>query len=316
MLPFVFVDPARTFGLAPFGIVVVLGLAVWSLAVRRELGARGYERALYSDLQFLVFVCAVVFAHVIDEVFYRPERLVSQPWRLLALWDGMSSTGGFVGTFVGALIFRATEPVRAGGFFPRRRRKAPLSLWPFADVTFATLPVGYAIGRLACALVHDHPGALASASNPLAVAWPTGPEDGLARTFGPFVVVTGGSTPRYDLGLLEVLVWLLLLAAVLPFWTRRSGPRAGKPPTLGTTTALVCLGYAPLRFALDFLRMTDAPGADPRWAGLTFAQWVMVPLAGLGALGLRRALAGRAGEARPDDATLEADVRPAAKLAT
>lgn len=314
MLPFVFVDPARTFGLAPFGLVVVLGLAVWSLAVRRELAARGYDRALYSDLQFLVFVCAVIFAHVLDEVFYRPERLLTQPWKLLALWDGMSSTGGFVGTFVGAMIFRATEPVRAGGFLPRRRRKAPLSLWPFADVTFATLPVGYGIGRLACALVHDHPGALTSASNPLAVAWPAGPDDGVGRVVGPFVVVTGGSTPRYDLGLLEVFVWLLLLAAALPLWTRATGTRAGKPPPLGTMTALACLGYAPLRFALDFLRMTDMPGADPRWGGLTFAQWVMIPLAGLGVLGLRRALASRAGTAAPDDTTIEDAVRPAATL--
>ena len=37
-------------------------------------------------------------------------------------------------------------------------------------------------------------------------------------------------------------------------------------------TALTGLFYAPVRFLLDFLRFN--PEADPRYLGLTFAQWV------------------------------------------
>ena len=43
---------------------------------------------------------------------------------------------------------------------------------------------------------------------------------------------------------------------------------------LRMVTALVGLLYAPVRFLLDFLRFN--PDFDPRYVGLTFAQWVSI----------------------------------------
>ena len=45
---------------------------------------------------------------------------------------------------------------------------------------------------------------------------------------------------------------------------------------LGSSTS------SPVRFALDFLRATDLPGADPRYFGLTPAQYGSVACFGAG----------------------------------
>jgi phosphatidylglycerol:prolipoprotein diacylglycerol transferase len=47
----------------------------------------------------------------------------------------------------------------------------------------------------------------------------------------------------------------------------------------------MCTAYAPVRFALDFLRERDGSGllgADPRYAGLTPAQWASFGLLATG----------------------------------
>src|SRR5690606_31350558 len=50
--------------------------------------------------------------------------------------------------------------------------------------------------------------------------------------------------------------------------------RPKKRPNAGMITALTGMFYAPVRFLLDFLRFN--PEHDPRYFGLTFAQWVSI----------------------------------------
>jgi phosphatidylglycerol:prolipoprotein diacylglycerol transferase len=128
-------------------------------------------------------------------------------------------------------------------------------------------------GRAACALKHDHPGAAASEGAWLAVAFPSPEEaqDWIAnKRFG----LLEGHTPRYDLGLLELLFTLVLAVVFAILWRRRL--RAGMH------MALLCLLYAPVRFALDFLRMPESDGGDSRYAALTPAQWSCIVLLGCG----------------------------------
>ncbi|MCA9668278.1 MAG: prolipoprotein diacylglyceryl transferase [Myxococcales bacterium] len=105
---------------------------------------------------------------------------------------------------------------------------------------------GWIIGRLGCFLAHDHPGVHSDFF--LAVDYP------------------GGA--RHDLGLYEVLlaVALTVLLYALPRRER----------FVGFYTALVIGIYAPVRFALDFLRV-----ADRRYLGLTPAQYLCVAMLGL-----------------------------------
>lgn len=137
---------------------------------------------------------------------------------------------------------------------------------PYADNVMALLPLGWVFGRAGCSIAHDHPGLLSDAW--LAVQYPDG--------------------GRFDLGLLEMLSTLPLAAAFL--WLgRRARP-------WGFFAAIACVYYAPLRFALDFLRESAAPvgdvhGAiDPRYAYLTPAQWECFLLLALGAWLLVRVL--------------------------
>jgi phosphatidylglycerol:prolipoprotein diacylglycerol transferase len=96
----------------------------------------------------------------------------------------------------------------------------------------------------------------------------------------------GGS--RFDLGLLELLLTIPLALTFLYL--------ARKPRPWGFFSALACTTYAPLRFALDFLREHDnVPGdvhgaIDPRYFYLTPAQWECFALLALGVFLLQRVL--------------------------
>jgi phosphatidylglycerol:prolipoprotein diacylglycerol transferase len=146
------------------------------------------------------------------------------------------------GGFAGAFLGLA--------FYYRRARRPWLAL---ADVLVAGLVVGWVFGRLGCTLVHDHIGRPSDFW--LAIDFPEG--------------------PRHDLGFYEFLYTLVVLlpAAILLTRVRRMP---------GTTVAVIALLYAPARFLGDFLRNSDLPGADPRYGGLTLAQYACLGLAAVG----------------------------------
>jgi phosphatidylglycerol:prolipoprotein diacylglycerol transferase len=114
---------------------------------------------------------------------------------------------------------------------------------------------GWLFGRLACFSVHDHPG--------------------VQSTF--FLGIDIDGTPRHDLGFYELL-YTIVLFAVVQMTTRRRRYD-------GYVIALAATSYAPVRFALDFLRVRDAT-----YAGLTPAQWACLPLLVVGVYFLRGTL--------------------------
>lgn len=135
----------------------------------------------------------------------------------------------------------------AGAVYLRLSGRA---LLPWADVVAWAFPFGLLLARAGCALVHDHPGMLSSSW--LAVRFP------------------GGA--RLDCGLLEWMAAPPLVALAVALGRRRLAP--------GRLAASVGGAYSVVRLSLDFLRARDLPGSDPRFAGLTFAQWVCLLLLG------------------------------------
>lgn len=243
--------PPVPISIKPFGALVAIGVylgAYLTMQRARRLGLD--ERAMGSFIAHVVGY-GFVGGHVLDELFYYPQRLVEDPLSIFKLWDGLSSFGGFVGAVIGMLIWRA-------------RQRVPVL--PYADNVVALLPVGWFFGRAGCATAHDHPGLLSDAW--FAVQYP------------------GGG--RFDLGLLEMLLTVPLMLAFL--WL------AKKPRPWGFFAALACISYAPLRFALDFLRERDpVPGdihgaIDPRYFYLTPAQWECFAMFGFGLWLLRHVL--------------------------
>lgn len=267
MLPFVFAPDGVIFGISPWAFAVFFGGWVGLQLAERLAKHRGYDLEVFRTAVAWVVMTGLVLGHVLDEVFYHPDILVEHPSSLFFLNRGQSSCGGFVGAIVGGLMWKYFDLHRKGLGLSFSRRPTPLPLLPVTEIMMATFPVTWVFARLGCALVHDHPGRLATAGSFgswLALAWPTDAEDGVVHALGPLRYVYG-STSRYDLGLIECLVTIPLALAFATTWRRRL--------PLGLYTVIVCLTYAPIRFALDFLRVTDVPEADRRYASLTFAQW-------------------------------------------
>jgi phosphatidylglycerol:prolipoprotein diacylglycerol transferase len=146
------------------------------------------------------------------------------------------------GGFFGALAGLAI-------YFARRHRGWLVE----ADILVQALVVGWVFGRLGCTLVHDHIGT--RTQFPLAVRFPNG--------------------PRHDLGLYEFLFTVLVLVPAVFALNRR-------PRRPGTSVWVIALLYAPVRFFADFLRHTDLPAPDARYAGLTPAQYACIALATIG----------------------------------
>jgi phosphatidylglycerol:prolipoprotein diacylglycerol transferase len=268
VIPFIHIEPIGLgpLSLQPFGILVALAVMVgFSLAIRRARRLDIDVTQLHS-LAGWILVGGFVAAHVLDSIFYHPREVLERPWMLLALWSGLSSFGGFIGAVLGAVAWKhyeMREVVRIGDRFllvrPVRRKK-PVAILSYADVIVAVFPVAWIFGRAGCAVVHDHPGARAPAGSWLAVAYGPGPID----HFG-LLEFRHGIEPRYDLGFLEMLFAIILAGGFALTWRRGRA--------CGWYVVAASVLYAPVRFALDFLRVEDAAGGDLRYGGFTPAQW-------------------------------------------
>lgn len=158
---------------------------------------------------------------------------------MLGAWSagGLVATGGTLssaGGFVGALIALVVIT-----------RALRLDLLRAADAAAYAFPFGWFFARAGCAIAHDHLGKPSTSF--LAVSFPTG--------------------PRLDLGLLEWLATPFLITLVV-FVSRRARRD-------GLVAATLAVAYGLVRFVLDFFRVDDGSRmADPRWFGLSAAQWV------------------------------------------
>lgn len=234
-----------TFGIPvdPWATLVCLGILL-GLELARARGMRmGFEpRDVVDGVVFTVLV-GFLGAHIFTVLFYFPERLQKDGiWSLLKVWEGFSSTGGFLGGFVGLWIFY--------------RYLRPRDVLRFADLIAYGFPVGWLFGRIGCAVVHDHIGS--------PTTWPIGVN---------FPATHVASGIRHELGLYEAVLTLPMV--VLWFWLGRKD----WPP--GFFIGLFFAIYGPMRFGLDFLRNADLASSDARYAGLTPAQWAMIGM-GLG----------------------------------
>ncbi len=123
-----------------------------------------------------------VVGHIVHVVAYNPERLETDGiMSLLRIWQGFSSTGGFIGAVLGSVVFY--RYIRKKGWLIH------------ADTIMFGFPFAWAFGRLGCFTAHDHIGKPSDFW--LAVQFPKG--------------------SRHDLGLYEAL-WTIGIAALFWYW--------------------------------------------------------------------------------------------------
>jgi phosphatidylglycerol:prolipoprotein diacylglycerol transferase len=287
LIPYVKV-PELTIGPVPlhaFGLLVATGVVVGTALATSRARKRGFDLDLLNSFITWMLVVGFICGHVLDEIFYHPSEILEDPLSLFKLWAGLSSFGGLSGALIGIILWKYFDyrPYGTPGGWGFVRNPVPRPIFAFADVILSVYPVAWIFGRSGCSSVHDHPGDVAGAFAPLAVEFPSpnpavsGPP-GELHVLGPIRFVEGrlihGHFPRYDLGLLELMFTILLAGIIALTWRK-------KVPT-GTYIVVTSLAYAPVRFAMDFLRIRGGDGADPRYGGLTPAQWEAIALFGLG----------------------------------
>lgn len=261
MLPYV-AQPVLHLGPLPlhaFGLLVAMAVLVGSAVAQRRARAIGFDEHTIQDLLTWIVAGGFLGGHVLDLLFYEPAVVLHDPLRLLRLWDGLGSFGGFVGAVAGAALYL--------------RRHAVRDAWRALDVIAYAFPFGWIFGRLGCTLAFDHPGR--------------------ATTFFLGERYTDGVV-RHNLGLDEALFTVVI--AALFFAVGR------KARASGTFVGLLALVYAPVRFAMDALRI-----ADTRYFGLTPAQYgsALLAVVGIAILALRPRLSAR-DEATTEDAATSA----------
>jgi phosphatidylglycerol:prolipoprotein diacylglycerol transferase len=224
-----------------FGPLVAVGVILGWKQCLKYAKAKDIDEFFFRDYLFWMLVFAFVISHWVSVLFYFPHQVRENPMVLFAIWNGLSSVGGFFGAFIGMMYYL-------------RKHKQPVIV--YADATIFGLLVGWCFGRAGCSLVHDHPGGIVPEGTFMAVGpWPDG-------------------TWRYDLGLIELMFAVTLCTGIYVL----GKPLQRKP---GWLVGTVVMAYAPFRFFLDFLRADQVakrviPTPDARYAGLTPAQWFCI----------------------------------------
>jgi phosphatidylglycerol:prolipoprotein diacylglycerol transferase len=150
---------------------------------------------------------------------------------------------------------------------------------PYADSLAYGLAIGWMFGRMGCYVAHDHPGNLVGGEwySFMAVNYPCPDAHCAVReSFG--WLVTAADQPifrRYDMGFFEVVI----AAALATFYAIADRFR----PRSGFFVAAIATYYGPVRFLLDYLRVKNTRLADPRWWGLTPAQYSAIFVCAIGA---------------------------------
>jgi phosphatidylglycerol---prolipoprotein diacylglyceryl transferase len=236
MIPW-FVTPSLPLGpvaIHVFGVLVACGILVGARLTQKRGVQLGLDPERVSQMITTVLICGFLMAHWFDVFAYPPAHQDITLWKILNPLEGISSFGGFAGALIGLYAWC-------------RVKKQPIM--PYADSLGFGLAAGWFFGRLGCFTAHDHPGR--KTTFPLSVDY---------HLYRPEL-----SGPRHDLGLDEAL-WAGMVTVLFLVLARKKRP-------LGLYVMLLSILYGPVRFALDFLRATDVEGADPRYLGLTPAQY-------------------------------------------
>ena len=290
MIPYFHFDPISvipgTIEFHVFGILVGTGVLMGSWLAQKRAAQVGLNNRVVADLALWIVLVSFFFAHQVSLFAYFPERVFGDPcqfatdcmiggeqfvckssgrcsngsWlEVLNIASGISSYGGFLGAFIALWSFFKLKRIRViPGIIDLTGGKGRPAL-RYLDVMTQGFAVGWFWGRMGCFTAHDHIGKASDFF--LAVNFPDGFRSGV-----PAIAAIGaeGFTPRFDLGFLEMLYTIPLIAFFYLWANKRDDLRPG------FYCAVMVLTYAPYRFFLDAMRATDISGADRRYFSSLF----------------------------------------------
>jgi len=272
-LPYFTVGPWELggFKIHIFGVMVAIGVLTAHTIALRRVERFGYDPDQARVLYLVGLFSGFVFSHIFNVLLYEPATVLENPAELFRINGSLSSYGGVLGALIGIFLYSRFKP--------------DVETWAMAAQTVFAIPFGWFFGRVGCALVHDHPGAISDFF--LAVNFGTNPPNGI----------------RHDLGLYEAIWWLVI--AILFFLIDKYKDEEVREPHFGFYAGLLGILYTPVRFSLDFLRVPAKIGGDSRYFGLTPGQYFSILGFCLGIFFMRRWMTSRQ---KAQDTAKEPDV--------
>ncbi|MGJ8557095.1 MAG: prolipoprotein diacylglyceryl transferase [Sulfitobacter geojensis] len=267
------------FALRWYALAYIVGILLgWRLVVAAARTPRLWRNeqpvmtpGKIEDLLFWVILGVILGGRLGYVVFYQLGYYLSNPMRVLQLWEGgMSFHGGAIGVILAAF------------FFTKRYKLETLSV---GDLVALGLAPGLFLGRIANFINAELWGR--PTDLPWGVAFPT-----QAAQYCPDIV---GLCARHPSQLYEALLEGLVLGAVLIWLVWRRG--AFKLP--GLVMGVFLAGYGAARFMVEFVRQPDAQfvsdgnplglALQSGGYGLTMGQLLCIPMVLVGLFFILRA---------------------------
>jgi phosphatidylglycerol:prolipoprotein diacylglycerol transferase len=252
-----------SFGIHWYGLMYLLGFVtfIWLGRMRLHtlnasnsplpnlppLQGRGDERKkqflipddkFLDDLLFYGVLGVVLGGRLGEVLFYNPGYYFSNPFKILAVWEGgMSFHGGFLGVLAAMVLFARSRNIQ----------------WlALMDFIAPLVPPGLAFGRLGNFINAELWG------RPTDVPW-------------AMVFPNVDNVPRHPSQLYEFALEGVALFALLWLFSR-------KPRPVGAVSGLFLIGYGSFRFIGEFTRNPDDGIFGLMTFGISMGQWLSLPM--------------------------------------
>ncbi|MBN6104218.1 prolipoprotein diacylglyceryl transferase [Xanthomonas sp. CFBP 8703] len=263
------IDPIA-FSLGPvkvhwYGLMYLAAFAsAWWLGRRRIRAGRlpGVDMEGFSDLLFYAMLGVVLGGRIGYMLFYALGDFLANPLLIFKVWDGgMSFHGGLIGVLVAAAWWS---------------RKARLHFFDTMDFVAPLVPLGLGFGRVGNFVGGELWGKFTGAG--WGVIFPRAPELQdwpLAQIQAQYASGALDKFARHPSQLYEAVLEGLVMFVVL--WSFSLRPRARY-----AVSGMFALLYGVFRFAVEFVRVPDAPIGYLAFHWLTMGQILSTPLILLG----------------------------------
>lgn len=119
-----------------FGMFIAIGIIVGYLVAIREAKRKNYSIDTITDLILYAVIFGILGARLYYVLVFNFEYYISNPSKIIAVWDGgLSIQGALIGGGLAALIYSKIKKT---------------NLWGAADIMAPGIILGQAIGRVGC----------------------------------------------------------------------------------------------------------------------------------------------------------------------
>jgi len=95
-----------SFDIRWYGLMFVIGFSIGHYYVSNKLIAYGFTKEHRNSLFNHIVLGSLIGARLGHCLFYEPEFYLSQPWKILMVWEGgLASHGGYAGLLIGKFLF-------------------------------------------------------------------------------------------------------------------------------------------------------------------------------------------------------------------